>query len=81
MSHLLFKGYGAINLRLPEDPGEVERQDACEQPDKHAADRKVRHHAGRSVARKAEQMATVMDKFVNIHTLTSDVAPSSTPTK
>jgi hypothetical protein len=57
MSYLLFKGYGAIKLRLPKDPGEAEREDACEQPGKHAADQKVRHHAGRSVARKAQQIA------------------------
>ena len=65
MSHLLLKGLWRDNLRLHEDPGEAERQDARERPNKHAADRNV---AGRSVAREAEQMATVMDKFVNIHT-------------
>ena len=65
---MVFKGDGAIDLRLSEKTRKTEGEDAGEQPDEQAADQEAGDHRDGSVTGKAEQMTAVVNEFVDVHT-------------
>jgi hypothetical protein len=68
-AHVLLKAKRKIELRLAKDPGEAAGKQPGKRSREHAADQKRPHHQDeRLMARKAQEVAAVMDKFVYIHT-------------